>query len=404
MSPAREWDAALRWKIAAILLFVLLSGLVAGRVALRQYQISHYAAAAKSAEDAQQWGRLHFAARQWLAHDPDSSAALLHAAQAADRQGEFMVSADYLQRIPDSDPAAADALDRLVVLYIGPLNRPDLVESTLLRLKNVASDPTTADRELLRYYGITAQREKEIQLARELILGSNSVLGATFVYLMEVDAVLFGHGEEVCAHWMSSDGDVEMYRVAQLVNRARAIGLTEAADQLVDNEQREQELISQEQTLMSCLSDYPSNVELLSVLISTAIDRGDATRVAELLVRVPVSAGQDARFYRYKGWLHRMRDEYALSEAAYGQAIALDRYDWRSRHQLAEVLRLSGRPDQAAAALEIAAQGSAVRKEILSLDSLESIPDELLDRMRKYAEAVGDPIVAERLSETIAKR
>lgn len=393
-----------RRKLAAILFLALLAGLILGRHGLRRYQVSHFAAAAKAAETSEQWGRLNFAARQWLEHDPDSAAALLYASLAADKQGEFGMSAEYLRQIPDSDPAAAEALDRLVVLYIGPLNRPDLVEPTLLRLKRVASDPTTADRELLRYYGITAQRDKETQLARELILGSNSVHDATFVYLMEVDAVLFGHGEELCSHWLASGRNDELYRVALLVNRARSIGLSDAADQLVANKQREQTLASQEQALLECLADYPNNLELLSVLISTAIDRGNTPRVAELLGRVPISAGQDARFYRYKGWVHRMREEYPSAEAALRHAIALDRYDWRSRHQLAEVLRFTGQPDQVAAITKIAAHGAAVRKAILSLDSLQNIPSELLSDMRQYAESVGDSVVAARLGDAISKQ
>lgn len=391
--------ACKRWRTLAIMLLLLGICLVAVRHRLHRFEVAQYAAAARSAAKSENWGRLKFAAGQWLAHDPDAPQALLFAAQAADEHGDFHDAAEYLLQIPDSAAVAADALDRLAVLYIGPLNRPDLVESTLLRLIEIAPDPSLASRELLRYYGITAQREKERQFARSLILASDDLIRVACVYLMEVDAVLFGHGEELCAHWLESGTDPELYRVAQLVNHTRTIGLTAAADQLVASEQREEDLAEQERALSKCFEEYPSNIELLSLLISSAIDRGDIRRVGELLADVPSSASNDARFYRYKGWVHRIREEYAQAETAFEHAIALDRYDWPSRHQLAEVLRLKHRPDEAAASLEIASQGSAIRKQILNLDHLESVPDELMQQMRRYAEAVGDEDVASRLRE-----
>jgi thioredoxin-like negative regulator of GroEL len=341
---------------------------------------------------------LRFAANQWLEQEPESSKALFYAGEAADELGDYEAAAQRLSRIPDSSPNYSEAMRRLTILNIGPLNRPDQVEPLLVRMAQVATDPASAHRELLRHYGITVQRRKAAELARNIIRYDPSMIAA-YIYLMAFDSVVFSAGEEINLHWLASGTDDQLYRVAALVNRARSAGLGESAEKLVDSKERKNELAHQEHDLLECLKDYPDNTELIAMLVNLYADRGDEREVARLLAKVPASAADDSRFYRYKGWVHQMRQEHELAEQAFGLAISKDPYDWKARHQLAEILRLQNRPQESAASLEIATMGTSLRKSILGLKSLEEIPHELLAQLQRYADAVGDDEVASLLGK-----
>ena len=93
-----------------------------------------------------------------------------------------------------------------------------------------------------------------------------------------------------------------------------------------------------------------------------------------------------------------MRDEFAAAEEAFRQAIAKDPYDWKSQTQLAEVLRLQNRTDDAEIALKIASIGTQLRKSILGLSNIETVPMDVLEQLHRYAVTMGDDTVANQLA------
>ena len=384
-----------RSKIAALLAIIAFA--VLATLLVRQFQLFQFATLAQSARETQDWDQVAAVTNLWLDRDPESSMAILYAAEAAQHRGSFEQAATLYSRIPATAPAATHAKVQQALLHLGPLNRPVIGEATLEQATRINPQSIEAQRELLRHYGITAQRAKAFTQAREAVEnGSDSP--ATYIYLISLDSIVFSNGKDTNARWLQSGENNELFEVAMLINDARAVGLGESSDALVDTNQRRAELAQQEATLLAALEKYPENLELLAILLNTYSDRGDIERVTQLLSQVPASAANDARFFRYKGWLHRMRDEFAAAEDAFRQAIAKDRYDWKSQTQLAEVQRLQHRTDEAEIALKTASIGTQLRKSILGLSNIETVPMDVLEQLHRYAASTGDDTVANQLA------
>ncbi|EMI18998.1 hypothetical protein RMSM_04077 [Rhodopirellula maiorica SM1] len=384
-----------RGKIAALL--IIFAGAILAVMLARQYQLFQLHTMVQSARAAQDWDQVAAATNVWLDRDPDSPMALMYAAEAAQHRGSFEQAINLLSQIPVTDPAAAHAKVQQAQLFLGPLNRPMIGETKLKEATTINSRSIEAQRELLRHYGITAQRAKALAQAR-LAIENESDSPATYVYLISLDSIVYSTGKESNARWLESGENKELFEVAMLVNEARTIGLGESADALVDTNQRQAELTQLESQLLAALERYPENPELLAILLSTYSDRGDVQKVVSLLSQVPASAANDARFFRYKGWLHRMRDEFAEAEQSFRQAIAKDPYDWKSQTQLAETLRLQNRTSEAETALEIASMGTQLRKSILGLSTIEILPVNVLKQLHQYSVTMNDQSVADQLA------
>jgi tetratricopeptide (TPR) repeat protein len=253
----------------------------------------------------------------------------------------------------------------------------------------------------MRHYGLTCDRGQAVAQAREAISTQNDS-PASYVYLMMPDVVVYNSGEAINERWLESEPLSETFAVAKLLHRARLSGVGETLDESLDTDARRQELEQLERSLWGALELYPDNKELIAFLLTQATDRGDSSQVESLLKRVPASAADDGRFFRHKGWLHRNREELVAAEKAFRLAIEKDPYDWRCRHQLAEVLRLQGNLEGAEPELAIANLGAQLRKTILGLSTLETLPVQVLEQLREYAAAVGDERVVAQLAHRIA--
>jgi len=119
--------------------------------------------------------------------------------------------------------------------------------------------------------------------------------------------------------------------------------------------------------------------------------------VARLLASAPAEAAGDHRFWRYQGWLHAARGELAEAETAYRNALALNCYDFVSRHQLAGVRRRFRRMEEVKTLEELAAEGKALRRDVLRLERVDRVPRSVLQRMAEYARKCGDHAVAGKL-------
>lgn len=154
--------------------------------------------------------------------------------------------------------------------------------------------------------------------------------------------------------------------------------------------------------IAALLEWFPRNRELLAVFLQQATTRGDLDEVVRLLAQAPADAAGDCRFWRFKGWAHAARNEFAEAEAALEKALAIDPFDQASRHELAGVLRKTGRGEAAARMAELANQGRRLRREILQEPEIRTIPRSLLADVATYADGCGEPAIAERLRKAIA--
>jgi hypothetical protein len=82
--------------------------------------------------------------------------------------------------------------------------------------------------------------------------------------------------------------------------------------------------------------------------------------------------------------------------------LALHPYAWRSQFELAAVLRKQQRLPAAERMIALSMEGKRLRETILQLPDVQSVPPQVLQQMRHYAEACGDTAVAERLSQRLA--
>lgn len=397
-SQRRITDRRHLWLIAAGL---LLAACVVTYWSVSDYQLRQFRSAAEVARQRSDWGRLAVASRLWLDRQPDDPLALTFAAEAAQARGSFDRAAEFLQRLPRTDPRSADGLWQLATLYRLPLNQPDLAVETLRDVIELKPTLHQARSDLLRFYAITLQSDAVRELARQSVLAGETPL-ITYVYLMDFDAIVFARGVDDNAHWLKRHPASELFHIASIVHSAQAIDNGVAREGFVDTEQRQRQVSEQMKLLSEGLVKYPGSRELLIAALKLHSDRGERDQVARLLSQVPASAAGDSRVWRYKGWLHRANDELEQAEAAYRTAIETNPYDWKSRTQLGEVLRLQNRMSDAEEQLLIAETGHELETTLMNMDSVVELPIPVMQTMRLNAEQVGDVRVAKQLARRIA--
>jgi tetratricopeptide (TPR) repeat protein len=360
--------------------------------------------AIKAVEEArarEDWDQVARAASEALQLRPESTLALLYSGEAAKHRQDFHKSRSDLEKLSKLSPEDPATWALLSELYLGPCNQPLLGEEALQRVIQQSEQSIHAHRELIRYYGLTCQRTKAIHQARQSIV-SGSDSPASYVYLMFPETVIYENGETINERWLENYPGHELFDVARLIHRARGSGIGETLDASVDTETRKSQLQELEQRLAEKLDLYPDNQELLALSIGQAADRGDVAQVATLLSNVPAQAVNDARFYRFKGWLHRNREELSQASQAFALSLEKDPYEWKSRYQLAEVLRLQGDTQNAEVQLATANLAVQLRRTLLGLKSIEILPVPVLKQLMQYADEVGDDSVASRLNQRIS--
>jgi len=153
--------------------------------------------------------------------------------------------------------------------------------------------------------------------------------------------------------------------------------------------------------LRELLDRFPGNLEVLAYFLQKAATRGDIDAVTDLLGQAPAEAESDNRFWRFKGWVHDQGNELAEAEEAYRRALTIEPFDFLSQHQLAAVLRKRGQADEASRLTGLAAEGRALRKEVLQAPDVRAIPPDVMREMADYARDCGASDVADRLETRI---
>jgi Flp pilus assembly protein TadD len=160
-------------------------------------------------------------------------------------------------------------------------------------------------------------------------------------------------------------------------------------------------LNEREAGVLKLLERFPHNTNLLADQIDAEIIKGRINRVVELLAQAPTDAETDNRFWRFKGWVHYARQEFAEAEAAYRHALQLHPMDWQSLSRLLEVLRSREETTERKKIEDLIARLQELRARIRSLETLENCPLDLLRALGQLARDCGDTFIADALERRL---
>lgn len=355
------------------------------------YELRKLAWDASEARQAGNWADLETAAVRWGQADTGSAMPWALAAEAAEMRGAPDRAAAHLENMPADDPRTPTVLMELAAIYFGKLNRPLDGVATYRKALEIAPDFAEAHRRLIFYYGITVQRRKMVEQAREALrLGCENP--ETYVYLIGADWLVFSNAYDLNQKWLQSGADDETFEVAQMIHWSGATGYDDFG-----------RAAEHERLLGEVFEKYPDNPELLAYFLSQRATRGDREGVAELLAKVPSSEGDDNRFWHFKGWLDAANENWADAEVAYREALKRNPYAWQTHLELSSVLRQQQRLDEVEQYVALSMKGKELRKTILQLPDVQSVSPELLRQMQVYADECGDTAVAEQLASRLAQ-
>lgn len=346
------------------------------------------------ANDYQQLDRL---AARWHWWQPAKAAPLVYQAEAASQQQQYERAVELLDRLPDADPMTPRALVERSSMLFGPLNRPIEGAETLERALKLDPTLVEARRRLVYFYAFTLQRRKMVEHVYEAIRNHCDV-PETYVYLVAQDWLSFANAYAENTKWLRGNPDQELFMVARAIYRINAKSLDTAGDPNLDGPADASGVPYHRRVVADYFRRFPHNMELIAYHLELASVNGNVEEVARLLAQAPAEAAHDNRFWRYKGWLHGARGELEEADAAYRKALALNCYDFVSRHQLSSIERRRKRLDQVKPLVDLAQRGKELRRDILVMDSVATVPRGILQRVARYAEECGDELTARQLT------
>ncbi|MDP6553380.1 MAG: hypothetical protein QGG71_01865 [Pirellulaceae bacterium] len=333
-----------------------------------------------------EWDQLETCATAWLDLDKDNGFAWLYLGQAVQQKGDFERAAECLGALDDSHPRCLPALLELVEMQLAKLNRPlDAVE-TCHRIIKIDPNVTKAHQRLIFFYAMTLQRREMIRAIRRAI-DLNAAQPEAYAYLLEASSLRFSNGYQINTHWLKSDPENEQFQVARAIFWAKTEEPSSEAGPTKDGS-------PSSGPIEECRRKFPEDAEILAYLLENQVLAGNTSNVESLLATAPASAELDGRFWRFKGWYHAARNELDEAEQAYRESLKWDPYDWRSRHQLATVLRRQNKLDEVERMTELALEGKKLERDLRELPNMADVSVEIARDIADLAESAGDLQVA----------
>lgn len=370
-----------------ILFFCLLCGIL-GYPRWRDYRTAQFLNGCKKAVAEKNWDVLEIAADGWLAWDPQSNDALLHAAEAARQLGNAREAADLLGKVSDSYHGALQALAFQGELLFGDLNLPYEAETTWKRMLAINSMATLPRQRLIYFYTMTLQRQKMVELVRESIsIGCEPP--EAYAYLLLSNNLNFTDGVVVTTNWRNNHPDDECLEVAQAIYTGRnKYDGDEAVFEKSDVAPGDQKMAE------ACLKKYPSNMEIISYFAEKRIYEGSAVEMITLLKNAPPEAAKDSRFWRFRGWLLNSQGRLPDAVEALRKSLELSPTNWSARYELSNILRAQGETEESATQSSIAIKGKSIEKQLFESPDARAISRELVQDMITYMEMTGEDSVA----------
>ncbi|HUG71607.1 MAG TPA: tetratricopeptide repeat protein [Pirellulaceae bacterium] len=388
-----------KWVVVLGTLVIFSAAFVAGR----QIRIQTLEKACQTGVDAGDWATVRQAATQLRFWQPSKASPVIFLAEAANQQGRLEQAVSLLRQLPDDDPMTPPALLECSHLLFGPLNRPLDAAEVLERALRCDPSMREARRRLIYFYAFTLQRRKMVEHAYAAI-EHGSDMPETYVYLFSQDYLSFANAYDENSRWLEGNPDEEIFLVARAIYRIVSMALDETEDTSKVPVDEATGIPMHKRQVADYFKRFPNNIELLAYFLREASTNGDAAEVARLLSTAPSAAADDNRFWRYMGWLHRNNEEWLDAERCYQKALQINPYDYVTQHQLAAVGRRLNRPEYVETLEPLAREGQNLRRELLQLPNVTSVPLPLLNRMAIHAAACGDKVVAGRLYERTKKK
>lgn len=342
----------------------------------------------KSCVRDEDWESLRSAAERWSELEPTDANAWLNLADALQKLGEPQKSVEALLKVPKTDRKVRPAYLLASEMQMREARQPLQGIATLETLRDIDPDAEIVRRQLISLYALTLQRQKMI---REIYSAFQyrAEPKEAYVYLMLSDHLSFTNGFQLNTQWLSAAPDSELFAVARLVQLSDTLQRLEKQD-----EDTEEQKKSVQEQMASLRQKYSKNRALLVTELERLVLEQNIDAVGELL-NDSTDDADDSLMMRYRGWHCLMTEDYAKAEEHYRASIKLMPLDWRTWHELADVLRNLKRLDEAENAAKIAVMGKELRKICLSLPDASQAPEELLLQILNYATACGAKEVEE---------
>lgn len=376
-----------RWIAAALVLILVSAGGVLSL--LRQARVRRLSKECAVVAKREDWTRLEALAREWTDFDP-SPLAWFWLATSLKEQREFAEAEHAFAKVPLDGLRGIDAATaRMEILYHID-ERP--LEAIALARELLQLDPHLAAprRHRIHFHAMTLQRRELIQEIR-LAIRHRADVPEHYVYMLSLEDLSFRDAEQVTARWVEAAPDSAVLRQAHQMHRlrsARSQSRESPTPETIENYRQVREEV------MSAVGDDTSDPVVLDSFLLLAMDSEDVDEAGRLLGLVPDQAADDPVFWRYRGWYATKIRDLAQAGEAYRQALALYPLGWQTRHEYANLLRLSGQVEEAGKVQSISAQGSELANEIRRLPHVRDVPPALLNRIARFARDCGDNEVA----------
>ncbi len=371
---------------------------VGGYQWLANRRFQEHVSAARFAVAVGDWMEAEKHATAWTKAAPQDTEAWIALAEATRQLRQFDRTADCLGRVADSDPQAVKLLTLRGDLVLSELRQPFLAIENWQRILRIAPETSVAHQRLIYLYAITQQRTAMVSQIRTAVkLGCES--SEAYLYLLISSNLQFSDGYLRVSEWRKTLPDNEILEVAQAIYAAK---LPQSKSLRLFGETRltadAKELLSQ------CQVKYPRNAEILAILADRAVTGGDIDFLRQLLSEVPPELKEDSRFWRFRGWLALAEKRTTEAIAAYEQALQLHPFDWRSRHELAEALRLAGQSERTQELAAAARLGKDLEHRIFELPNSAAVNPQLLEEILNFAVNCGDIEVADSIRRRLRSK
>jgi tetratricopeptide (TPR) repeat protein len=357
---------------------------------------------ARLAAAAERWREVEDLSARLTEIDSHNGEAWLMWARAAQKLGDPVASARHLSDMPADNTQKVKAFRALAELQLGPLNAPFAAEHSFREILERDSRSNYAHQRLIFFYAITLQRQELMRQARHAMELQCEPIEA-YVYLFFADSLHFTNGPELNRRWLTGDANSELFRVAEAIHVAIAVGGGAPRDK-PEVVSRIRSLAEQrEKILADLLRRYPHNLELLAWHVEQAIERGEVDRVVELLGQLPREADGDNRCLRYAGWAKAQLGRGEEAQTYYNQALHVHPLDWKTRHLLAELRRREQKFDDVDRLEQLVHSADELRHALDVLPDARSVPPEILERLVDYATKCGDELYAKSLRRQLSR-
>ncbi len=346
-----------------------------------------------------EWKSVELDARRWTHIAPGSGEPWMQLGNALSRQRKFQAAQECFRNVPEGSPEAEEAAISAIDLLFGPLNSPTKAAIVCEEVLGQHPRSSIGRQRLLFFLAMTLQRTELMRQIRAAIEQESEPIEA-YVYLFMLDSLMFSNGIETNSRWLRGEPESELFEVAQAIFIAETLDFSISLDDLAAAHAARRDAARKESVMKKLMAKYPHNAELLAYNIRKRIERGDVPGVVELLAQSTVDCETDPRFWRFKGWVHKQRQELAECQASCRRAIELNPLDWVTRYMLSDVLQQDERVDEVKVLREISFRGRNLQNSLRNAPSAREVPPKLLLELADYAESCGD----EKVSLALRKR